>query len=68
MSEIDKAVSEAIRNGWNGAPIAALKSDRPLSEIHDYISQEWSRVDFVNGKFKVYSGRRLEFELRLEKN
>lgn len=67
MSEIDKAVSEAIRNGWNGAPIAVLKSDRPLSEIQEYLSQEWTRVDFVNGKFRVYSGRRLEFELRLEK-
>jgi hypothetical protein len=67
MNEVDKAVSEAIRNGWNGAPIAGLKSDRPLSEIHDYLSQEWTRVDFVNGKFRVYDGRRLEFELRLEK-
>lgn len=68
MSEIDKAVSEAIRNGWNGAPIAALKSDRPLSEIHDYLKQEWDTVYFMSGKFKVYSGRRLEFELRLERN
>jgi len=53
MIEIDKAVSEAIRNGWTGAPIATVKSDRPLSEIHEYLSREWSLVEFVSGKFKA---------------
>ena len=67
MIEIDKAVSEAIRNGWTGAPIATVKSDRPLSEIHEYLSREWSLVEFVSGKFKAYDGRRLVFEIKLEK-
>lgn len=68
MLDVDLAVSQALRNGITGAPIAQLRTDRDPHSVVDYLSSEWSHVNQVGAKIKVYeSPKRLAFELILAK-
>lgn len=67
MLEVDKAVSEALRNGIAGAPVSRLVSDRSKESILSYLRSEWPQVLDSGGRIKVYEGRRLQFELILSK-
>lgn len=67
MKEVDEAVSRALRNGIQAAPIAELTTFRPLDAVIEYLREDWHQVKLRNnltGIVVFESPNRVAFELK----